>query len=311
MGRRRPRHHHLALTLALGLGALTGQAVADTGASAVQRVAPADDVPAGLQCLWHAYPDHVCQVKANTLVWCDGAEMVYDTGEAHASHDDLLNHADLQDMMAMPYPVGADAPSPPAVNFEPGRVRHEPFFRKLYGDSRKAVSRQTKAVRWFGGKRVRVTTVNGVHERLEAARDALRKLPPAEQRFVETTAGTFNWRTISGTPRLSMHSFAVAIDVGVPHADYWKWSKPASRPKVWKRTAATAKPASRPKVGKRTAATAKDKTAEGALVYRNRFPMSVVTAFEAQGFIWGGKWYHFDTMHFEYRPELLHARCAR
>jgi hypothetical protein len=21
--------------------------------------------------------------------------------------------------------------------------------------------------------------------------------------------------------------------------------------------------------------------------------------------IWGGKWGHFDTMHFEYRPELL------
>jgi hypothetical protein len=23
------------------------------------------------------------------------------------------------------------------------------------------------------------------------------------------------------------------------------------------------------------------------------------------GFIWGGYWYHYDTMHFEYRPELL------
>ncbi|MEJ2663631.1 MAG: M15 family metallopeptidase, partial [Spirochaetia bacterium] len=27
--------------------------------------------------------------------------------------------------------------------------------------------------------------------------------------------------------------------------------------------------------------------------------------FEKYGFIWGGKWYHYDTMHFEYRPELL------
>ena len=27
--------------------------------------------------------------------------------------------------------------------------------------------------------------------------------------------------------------------------------------------------------------------------------------FETHGFIWGGKWYHYDTMHFEYRPELL------
>jgi D-alanyl-D-alanine carboxypeptidase len=26
------------------------------------------------------------------------------------------------------------------------------------------------------------------------------------------------------------------------------------------------------------------------------------------GFIWGGKWYHYDTMHFEYRPELMGFR---
>jgi hypothetical protein len=34
-------------------------------------------------------------------------------------------------------------------------------------------------------------------------------------------------------------------------------------------------------------------------------PYEIVDIFEKQGFIWGGKWYHFDTMHFEYRPELL------
>ena len=27
--------------------------------------------------------------------------------------------------------------------------------------------------------------------------------------------------------------------------------------------------------------------------------------FERHGFIWGGKWYHYDTMHFEYRPEFF------
>lgn len=29
------------------------------------------------------------------------------------------------------------------------------------------------------------------------------------------------------------------------------------------------------------------------------------SAREKHGFIWGGCWYHYDTMHFEYRPELL------
>src|SRR3569623_1717748 len=34
-------------------------------------------------------------------------------------------------------------------------------------------------------------------------------------------------------------------------------------------------------------------------------PARNVAIFERHGFIWGGRWSHFDTMHFEYRPELL------
>ena len=36
--------------------------------------------------------------------------------------------------------------------------------------------------------------------------------------------------------------------------------------------------------------------------------MEIVRIFEKHGFIWGGRWYHYDTMHFEYRPELLGVR---
>ena len=42
-----------------------------------------------------------------------------------------------------------------------------------------------------------------------------------------------------------------------------------------------------------------------APVWRNRVPAAIVEIFERHGFIWGGKWYHYDTMHFEYRPELI------
>lgn len=38
--------------------------------------------------------------------------------------------------------------------------------------------------------------------------------------------------------------------------------------------------------------------------YINTFEMKIVEIFERHGFIWGGRWYHFDTMHFEYRPEM-------
>ena len=40
-------------------------------------------------------------------------------------------------------------------------------------------------------------------------------------------------------------------------------------------------------------------------------PHEIVEVFERHGFIWGGKWYHYDTMHFEYRPELLATAVRR
>jgi len=42
------------------------------------------------------------------------------------------------------------------------------------------------------------------------------------------------------------------------------------------------------------------------LSYKNKIPQGIIDIFEKHGFIWGGKWYHYDTMHFEYRPELLY-----
>ena len=34
-------------------------------------------------------------------------------------------------------------------------------------------------------------------------------------------------------------------------------------------------------------------------------PEAVVKAFERRGFVWGGKWFFWDLVHFEYRPEIL------
>ena len=43
-----------------------------------------------------------------------------------------------------------------------------------------------------------------------------------------------------------------------------------------------------------------------AIGYRSE----IVEIFERHGFIWGGKWSYYDTMHFEYRPELLSGPAA-
>jgi hypothetical protein len=65
-----------------------------------------------------------------------------------------------------------------------------------------------------------------------------------------------------------------AIDIAAAHSHYWQWSKP---------------------------------DADGRFSYKNEIPWEIVEIFERHGFIWGGKWYHYDTMHFEYRPEILLA----
>ncbi|MBI4860420.1 MAG: M15 family metallopeptidase, partial [Candidatus Riflebacteria bacterium] len=115
-----------------------------------------------------------------------------------------------------------------------------------------------------------VTRVNGVNRALEEVSRELDDRPDLS-RFVDHPAGAFNWRPVNGTTRLSTHSYGIALDVNLRSSDYWEW-KPRRR---------------------------------GLVTYVNRIPGELVEIFERHGFIWAGKWYHYDTMHFEYRPELL------
>ena len=51
-------------------------------------------------------------------------------------------------------------------------------------------------------------------------------------------------------------------------------------------------------------------TGSGQRNIGTQIPTEIIDIFERRGFIWGGKWSHYDTMHFEYRPELLTAPPA-
>ncbi len=90
----------------------------------------------------------------------------------------------------------------------------------------------------------------------------------------------WNWRIIADTNSRSFHSYGTALDF-IPTSlkglqTYWLWT--AGWHSEW-----------------------------WNIPYTERFhpPEKVVEAFEKYGFIWGGKWGLFDTMHFEYRPEIL------
>ena len=146
----------------------------------------------------------------------------------------------------------------------------------MYGDCRKGeVQAKLVDVVWLPrkwGKTLRVSRINGVATRLAAVSRELDDLPARFDPFLKPAAGTFNCRPIAGTDRVSAHGHGIAIDIATAHAHYWRWSKP---------------------------------NASGEPVYRNEIPAEIIAVFEKHGFIWGGRWYHFDTMHFEYRPELL------
>ncbi|MBV9989970.1 MAG: M15 family metallopeptidase [Alphaproteobacteria bacterium] len=100
---------------------------------------------------------------------------------------------------------------------------------------------------------------------LRAVADEIAELPPAIRRAAAPSAGTYNCRAVKDTGRRSMHAYGAAIDLNLHASDYWLWETGG---------------------------------------WRNRMPRAIVDIFERHGFIWGGRWDHYDTMHFEYRPEL-------
>jgi hypothetical protein len=226
------------------------------------------NIPAGLKKLMLAYPDYIDSVDENHLYWKDGEKMIYDDGQ-DKTFEDRLNDPDLEDMMWQEYNAGKEYETP-GKDFDPGRIRYEPFFFKIYGSSASEVKSNMVTISWMPkstNAKVSIMGINDVDVQLKAVSDELDKLPENLKKYVTKTAGTFYWRNIAGTNRLSTHSFGIAIDINTDYSDYWMWDK--------------------------------------SMKYKNRIPLEIVDIFEKYGFIWGGKWYHYDTMHFEYRPELL------
>jgi hypothetical protein len=90
----------------------------------------------------------------------------------------------------------------------------------------------------------------------------------------------WSWREVADTQARSFHSYGAAIDI-LPRSlggreIYWLWAS-NHRQDWWN------------------------------IPFERRYhpPNAVIQAFESYGFVWGGKWPFFDTMHFEFRPEIF------
>ncbi|MEM7439855.1 MAG: M15 family metallopeptidase [Pseudomonadota bacterium] len=198
-----------------------------------------------------------------------GNSVVYQ-GPTNRAPDTILVQPTIGDQFRYLYPVTFDLEDRKTPWRDPGRVRNQDFMKMLFfPDKRSARKSLTKVRSVDGNATFRVTAKHGVDCQLTAVLNALGTDFP---KIFDHIGGSFNWRNISGTKRLSVHSFGAAVDVNSKIGGYWKWS---GRPQG------------------------------NAGEYRNQIPQKVVETFERYGFIWGGKWHHFDGMHFEYRPELI------
>jgi hypothetical protein len=223
------------------------------------------------------YPDYVQGFEGDNLKFKDGSQVPLGDGKAK-TFEDWLARPSIRDMFLYPYPQGATA-LPPKLNFDPGRARNEDFFTKVYGDCRRpGFAAALTTIRWLpkrSGQLIAVSRRNGVAAHLQAVSDDLDALPRSFDTHLIPSAGGFLCRAIAGTTQRSGHAFGIAIDIATRHSHYWRWARGG---------------------------------ANGTPTYRNDIPLEIVRIFEKHGFIWGGRWYHYDTMHFEYRPELLIPR---
>lgn len=270
----RPAFQRFLLGLGLGIVCLMLPELCSASMAATRLPANRDEVASRLQ---RAYPEFVAGISENEVLFADGTTLPFDDGIANKPDKDWISNPDIEDMFAYRYPAGAPA-LVPDVNFDPGRARNAAFFSKIYGDCRKGeVDKHLVKVVWLPkkyGRSVRFTKLNGAAEMLSRVSAELDLLPASYNVDLFPPAGTYNCRSVAGTKDPSAHGYGIAIDISLKRTSYWRW---------------------------------KMLTPTSPVEFRNKVPFEIVRIFEKHGFIWGGRWHHYDTMHFEYRPELLPA----
>ncbi|MFP4115004.1 MAG: M15 family metallopeptidase [Spirochaetota bacterium] len=161
--------------------------------------------------------------------------------------------------------------------------RHPGFLNALWRIRGEGLAYERQKTTFFLGFKTMVhreilEDLAAVEEEIIAAMRADSELA-AFVRRLRTIEG-YNYRRVDGTATLSYHSYGIAVDF-IPEwyggrQVYWRWARGSGL--EWHSVAQ-----------------------EDRFV----FPEAFVAAFERHGFVWGGKWTLYDTIHFEYRPEIL------
>lgn len=221
-----------------------------------------------------AYPNFLKEYSNNYIIWNDDEKMIFDDKKENKTFDEKINNASLKDQLSIKYvKISENKNYTPSLNEDSGRIRFKPFFKKMYGFTQNEVKKNLVKITWLpksSKKTLWITKINDIDKKLIAISNEIEQLPKEIKSYALNPNGTYSFRKIANSNNLSLHSFGIAIDLDIKNSDYWLWND------------------SKKKIN-----------------YKNKIPIEIVEIFEKYGFIWGGRWYHYDTMHFEYRPELL------
>lgn len=226
--------------------------------------------------LMMAYPQSIIGVKKelNDSVYIlleSGKKILYDD-KRKKSFTEKLGNPDIQDMMEQVYPLES-INGLMEGNYDPGRMRVYSLLKEVYGGYKGEIEKNLTNVK-IGYKNYPFNEKNNAAKELKQVMNELLPMANSNWRihaYSFPSSGTFNYRYISGTGRLSPHAFGIAVDLKRDSRDYWKWASEEQGEKRLK-----------------------------------EYPKELVKTFEKHGFIWGGKWSHFDILHFEYRPEIIY-----
>lgn len=228
-----------------------------------------------LLCLMLAYPEYILGLQRLSngdvyIVMKSGQKLLYDDKKVKNSEQKLTD-PDLQDMLEQPYPLTFNDRLMD-VDFDPGRVRVYGLLEEVYGGNQKQIEAQLENVR-VGNGSFQFNKGIGASAALKEVMAELALMVKQNSKVAAAafpSSGTYNYRKVSQTNRLSPHAFGIAIDMARDKRDYWQW---ITREEGQKRLEA--------------------------------YPRALVEVFEKHNFIWGGKWGHFDMLHYEYRPEIM------
>jgi hypothetical protein len=135
--------------------------------------ASAEKIPANAKKLIRHYKERISGFRDNHIIFTDGTTMKWDDGIENKSYQQLLDEPDLEDMFHDKYRK-RKARIPLPANYDPGRIRVEPFFLKLYGESADKVRENLREIVWcpkLVGQKIRVSTLFGADKQFQLEKD--------------------------------------------------------------------------------------------------------------------------------------------